>query len=200
MAALGCASAGCVTVGGEEGETRLAWLAEQLTLELEAADTAAMESSRARLTLLTDALSRPELGFSGDLSAAALEPVEPAMTLPEPVELASAVSAQLAPLVTPTLAAGPSEPVGLALGRFADAGLARSLWGELAALDSVALMGLEAHLVANPGGDVTLLAGPLPGEAEAAERCSMIATFGVACAAQALPQSATRLAAAGGAP
>jgi hypothetical protein len=80
-------------------------------------------------------------------------------------------------------AAAPAKPsvFAVVLGRFDDAGMAGSVWRELAGADPLAVKGLSARLAPIKGGGVTLVAGPLSDQDTAAGRCTAFSALGMAC-------------------
>jgi hypothetical protein len=117
-----------------------------------------------------------------------LAPASRFATLPEVAaprltnSLADAPSLKLAALALPA----PPEPptvYAVVLGRFESAGLAASVWTELAGADSLAVKGLTVKYapIKGQGDAVTLLAGPLPDQETAAGRCTAFAALGISC-------------------
>ncbi len=99
--------------------------------------------------------------------------IEPLARVPQSLALAIA-EAPVAASATPA----PKKPAfAVALGQFDDAGIAASVWAELASADPLAVKGLIPRL---SGGK--LIAGPIEDEESAAGRCTAFAALGVACA------------------
>jgi hypothetical protein len=100
-----------------------------------------------------------------------------ALALPAPAMPALA-TVQDAPAAPP---APKKQIFAVALGKFDDAGIAASVWSELAAADPLAVKGLAPKLSSSKAG-MTLLAGPLDDEDTALGRCTAFKALGVECA------------------
>jgi hypothetical protein len=190
LAVGGCASAGRA-IGGPELEKHV--LAHAGPTKLAAA-------------LATDLMNRPAddplrlspqmAGLRGLMDAPVMSlaaaPQTPAVTARFAPALVAAITPRaiesLAPAAqsfalaiaaaTPVAAPAPKKPVfAVALGKFDDAGIASSVWAELASADPLAVKGLIPRL---SGGK--LIAGPIEDEESAAGRCTAFAALGVECA------------------
>jgi hypothetical protein len=208
VAALTGAGGGCATIIQDQS-SRLTWLADSLAAELAttAPNDPRLAAAEAPLEQIADSLSRPELGLASPVSAAVLERVEPVLTGPEAAELADSPYPMLVAYVAPPLnqvpTAAPAQ-TGLAMGRFANATLARSMWSEIESVEVAVLTGLAAYTAPAPNGGVWLLVGPVANTENAQQRCEAVAAFGLTCEPQSWPRTATLLptgsAGAGGAP
>lgn len=110
----------------------------------------------------------------------------PLATPAAPIGVASLVATpgfKFAALEAPSPAAVPAKAsvYAVVLGRFDDAGMAGSVWRELAGADPLAVKGLSARLAPIKGGGVTLVAGPLSDQDTAAGRCTAFSALGMAC-------------------
>lgn len=130
--------------------------------------------------LLAPVAAEPALAFA----ATRFAPLAPLAAPPVAISLASSPTFTFAALEAPAPVAAPAKPpaaFAVVLGRFDDAGMAGSVWRELAGADPLAVKGLSARLAPIKGGGVTLVAGPLADQDSAAGRCTAFSALGMAC-------------------
>jgi hypothetical protein len=189
----GCASAGRA-IGGPElernvlahaGPTKLAAALATDLMNRPADDPLRLSPQMAGLRGLMDA---PAMKLA---AATAPPPAAWPVTLISPVSFTVVTAPlSLAP-AAPSLAmmGAPVAPspvakkqvFAVALGKFDDAFIAASVWGELAAADPLAVKGLSPRLASGKAG-MTLVAGPLDDEDTALGRCTAFKALGVECA------------------
>jgi hypothetical protein len=190
LALGGCASAGRA-IGGPElekhvlahaGPTKLAAALASDLMNRPADDPLRLSPQMAGLRGLLDAPAMSLAAAPQKLAVTAhFTPTLVAAITPRAIEpLAQAPQSLALAIVAEPAAAAPAPKkavFAVALGKFDDAGIAASVWAELASADPLAVKGLIPRL---SGGK--LIAGPIEDEESAAGRCTAFAALGVECA------------------
>ncbi|MES1203949.1 MAG: hypothetical protein ABUS57_21125 [Pseudomonadota bacterium] len=191
----GCASAGRA-IGGADleqhvlahaGLTKLAAALATDLINRPADDPLRLSPQMAGLRGLLDApaaqaaVAAPAMRVASVQPAAFMSPIafrvaDLAAPMPPGPALAAMQTAPAAPPPAPK-----KQVFAVALGKFDDAAIAASVWGELSAADPLAVKGLAPRLAAGKAG-MTLLAGPIEDEDTALGRCTAFKALGVECA------------------